>query len=65
VTDEPPPVIWARLSGQGRGPVRTLDYRAITKAAIALADEDGVARSRRGWTTARCRSTGTSAARMT
>jgi AcrR family transcriptional regulator len=42
VTDEPPPVIWARLSGQGRGPVRTLDYRAITTAAIALADEDGV-----------------------
>jgi AcrR family transcriptional regulator len=42
VVDEPPPVIWARLSGQGRGPVRTLDYRAITAAAIALADEDGV-----------------------
>jgi len=42
VTDEPPPVIWARLSGQGRGPVRTLDYAAITAAAIALADEDGV-----------------------
>lgn len=42
MTDEPPPVIWARLSGQGRGPVRTLDYRAITTAAIALADEDGV-----------------------
>lgn len=42
MTDEPPPVIWARLSGQGRGPVRTLDYAAITTAAIALADEDGV-----------------------
>jgi AcrR family transcriptional regulator len=42
VTDEPPPVIWARLSGQGRGPVRTLDHRAITTAAIALADEDGI-----------------------
>jgi AcrR family transcriptional regulator len=42
VADEPPPVIWARLSGQGRGPVRTLDYVAITSAAIALADEDGV-----------------------
>ncbi|HEY0812534.1 MAG TPA: TetR/AcrR family transcriptional regulator [Pseudonocardia sp.] len=40
--DEPPPVIWARLSGQGRGPVRTLDYAAITTAAIALADEEGV-----------------------
>jgi AcrR family transcriptional regulator len=42
VTDEPPPVIWARLSGQGRGPVRTLDHVAITAAAIALADEEGV-----------------------
>ena len=42
MTDEPTPVIWARLSGQGRGPARTLDYRAITRAAIALADEDGV-----------------------
>ena len=39
---DPPPVIWARLSTQGRGPVRTLDYAAITAAAIALADEDGV-----------------------
>src|SRR5689334_23268369 len=34
VTDEPTPVIWARLSGQGRGPARTLDHRAITRAAI-------------------------------
>jgi AcrR family transcriptional regulator len=42
VNDEPSPVIWARLSGQGRGPARTLDYAAITSAAIALADEDGV-----------------------
>jgi AcrR family transcriptional regulator len=42
VTDEPPPIIWARLSSQGRGPVRTLDHAAITTAAIALADEDGV-----------------------
>jgi len=42
VTDEPPPVIWARLSGQGRGPVRTLDHRAITTAAVALADEEGI-----------------------
>jgi AcrR family transcriptional regulator len=42
VTDEPPPVIWARLSSQGRGPVRTLDHVAITTAAIALADEDGI-----------------------
>jgi AcrR family transcriptional regulator len=42
VTDDPPPVIWARLSGQGRGPARTLDHRAITTAAIALADEEGV-----------------------
>ncbi|MCO1657145.1 TetR/AcrR family transcriptional regulator [Pseudonocardia humida] len=40
--DEPPPVIWARLSGQGRGPARTLDHAAITAAAVALADEDGV-----------------------
>ena len=37
-----PPVIWARLSSQGRGPQRTLDYVAITTAAVALADEDGV-----------------------
>lgn len=42
MTDEPPPVIWARLSGQGRGPVRTLDHRAITTAAVALADEEGI-----------------------
>jgi len=42
VADEPPPVIWARLSSQGRGPVRTLDHVAITTAAIALADEDGI-----------------------
>ena len=42
MADEPPPVIWARLSGQGRGPVRTLDHRAITTAAIALADEEGI-----------------------
>ena len=42
MADKPPPVIWARLSRQGRGPVRTLDYAAITAAAIALADEDGV-----------------------
>ena len=39
---EPPPVIWARLSSQGRGPTRTLDYGAITSAAIALADADGL-----------------------
>ncbi|GAA1861112.1 TetR/AcrR family transcriptional regulator C-terminal domain-containing protein [Pseudonocardia ailaonensis] len=39
---DPPPVIWARLSGQGRGPVRTLDHRAITAAAVALADAEGV-----------------------
>src|ERR1700712_4277865 len=42
VADAPPPVIWARLSSQGRGPVRTLDHVAITRAAIAMADEDGV-----------------------
>ncbi len=42
MTDEPQPVIWARLSSQGRGPARTLDHTAITTAAIALADEDGV-----------------------
>lgn len=39
---EPPPVIWARLSGQGRGPARTLDHAAITDAAIALADQHGL-----------------------
>src|SRR5262245_12065483 len=42
VTAEPPPVIWARLSSQGRGPARTLDHEAITAVAVALADEDGV-----------------------
>jgi AcrR family transcriptional regulator len=42
VVDEQPRVIWARLSSQGRGPARTLDYSAITAAAIALADEAGV-----------------------
>ncbi|WP_018656049.1 TetR/AcrR family transcriptional regulator [Actinomadura flavalba] len=42
MTDEPPPVIWARLSGQGRGPARTLDHGAITAAAVALADEEGI-----------------------
>jgi AcrR family transcriptional regulator len=42
VPDEPPPVIWARLSSQGRGPARTLDHVAITTAAVALADEEGV-----------------------
>jgi AcrR family transcriptional regulator len=42
LTDEPSPIIWARLSGQGRGPARTLDYAAITTAAIALADEEGI-----------------------
>ncbi|GAA1305405.1 TetR/AcrR family transcriptional regulator [Pseudonocardia xinjiangensis] len=42
MTDEPPPVIWARLSSQGRGPARTLDHTAITAVAIALADEEGV-----------------------
>ena len=39
---EPPPVIWARLSGQGRGPTRTLDHAAITDAAIAIADQHGL-----------------------
>lgn len=42
MADDLPPVIWARLSSQGRGPVRTLDYAVITAAAVALADEDGV-----------------------
>lgn len=42
MADEPLPVIWARLSSQGRGPMRTLDYAAITGVAIALADEDGI-----------------------
>jgi AcrR family transcriptional regulator len=42
VPSDPPPVIWARLSDQGRGPARTLDYTAITRVAIALADESGV-----------------------
>ncbi|WP_298799630.1 TetR/AcrR family transcriptional regulator C-terminal domain-containing protein [Pseudonocardia sp. 73-21] len=42
MVDEPPPVIWARLSTQGRGPARTLDHAAITAVAVALADADGV-----------------------
>ncbi|WP_281690417.1 TetR/AcrR family transcriptional regulator [Pseudonocardia thermophila] len=42
MTDDPPRVIWARLSGQGRGPARVLDHRAITAAAIAIADEHGI-----------------------
>ncbi len=42
MADEPPPVIWARLSSQGRGPARTLNHVAITAVAIALADADGV-----------------------
>ncbi|WP_345422702.1 TetR/AcrR family transcriptional regulator [Pseudonocardia xishanensis] len=42
MADDPPPVIWARLSSQGRGPVRTLDHEAITAAAVALADADGI-----------------------
>lgn len=39
---EPQPVIWSRLSGQGRGPARTLDHETITAAAIAIADEEGL-----------------------
>jgi AcrR family transcriptional regulator len=35
-------VIWARLSGQGRGPARTIDHVAITGAAIAIADAEGL-----------------------
>jgi len=42
VTSERPPVIWARLTGQGRGPARTLDHTTITDAAIAIADQDGL-----------------------
>jgi AcrR family transcriptional regulator len=42
VTTEPRPVVWARLSGQGRGPARTLDHSTITDAAIAIADADGL-----------------------
>ena len=36
------PVIWARLSAQGRARARSLDYEAITRAAIAIADQDGL-----------------------
>lgn len=42
MTPEPQPVIWARLSPQGRGPTRTLDYATITGVAIAIADEEGL-----------------------
>lgn len=41
-TPEPRPVIWTQLSGQGRGPARTLDFQMITRAAIELADEEGL-----------------------
>ncbi|GAA2515757.1 TetR/AcrR family transcriptional regulator [Winogradskya humida] len=36
------PVIWTRLTGQGRGPARALDHRMIVEAAIAIADEEGL-----------------------
>ncbi|HEY2645123.1 MAG TPA: TetR/AcrR family transcriptional regulator [Galbitalea sp.] len=36
------PVIWARLSEQGRGPARLLDYETITSTAMAIADSDGL-----------------------
>jgi AcrR family transcriptional regulator len=36
------PVIWARLSAQGRGPTRLLDYETITTTAIEIADRDGL-----------------------
>jgi AcrR family transcriptional regulator len=42
VSSEPSPIIWARLTGQGRGPARTLDHTTITDAAIAIADQDGL-----------------------
>ena len=35
-------MIWARLSAQGRTRARGLDYEAITRAAIAIADQDGL-----------------------
>jgi AcrR family transcriptional regulator len=38
----PRPVIWARLSEQGRGPARTLDHVTITAAAVAIADSEGL-----------------------
>src|SRR5689334_20484212 len=41
-TTEPRPVVWARLSGQGRGPARTLDHATITGTAVAIADADGL-----------------------
>ncbi|WP_349901993.1 TetR/AcrR family transcriptional regulator [Parafrigoribacterium humi] len=42
MSEELRPVIWARLSKQGRGPARTLSYERITDAAIELADEGGL-----------------------
>jgi AcrR family transcriptional regulator len=42
MASEPSPIIWARLSGQGRGPTRTLDHATITDAAITIADQDGL-----------------------
>jgi AcrR family transcriptional regulator len=42
VSPDPQPLIWTRLSNQGRGPVRTLDHVTITDAAVAIADEEGL-----------------------
>ena len=36
------PVIWSRLSAPGHARTRSLDYEAITRAAIARADQDGL-----------------------
>lgn len=42
VTTTQQSVIWERLSAQGRGPARLLDYQTITSTAMAIADADGL-----------------------
>lgn len=42
MTTTPQPLIWQRLSAQGRGPTRLLDYETITATAIGIADEAGL-----------------------
>lgn len=42
MTTPPPPLIWQRLSAQGRGPARLVDHVTITATAIQIADEEGL-----------------------
>jgi AcrR family transcriptional regulator len=38
----PEPVVWMRIAAQARARERALDYAAITRAAIAIADAEGL-----------------------